>query len=138
MLDGVADFDHEPRALADLERRADAPELEAVHELHDDHRRIRRRPDLEDADDAPILEERHRPRFAEECRGVARRARIAAYHLGRDEAVEREVAHLEDLAHAAGAEPLDGLEAFELGQRTAIGRRGGDRRDRPDDRRGLP
>ena len=67
-------------------------------------------------------EERHRARFAQELADAGGRARIAPDDLAGDDAVERQVAQLEDLAHAAGAEPLDRLEAVELRQ-GRVGRR---------------
>ena len=79
-------------------------------------------PELEDADDAAIGEERHRARFAQELADAGGRARIAPDDLAGDDAIERQVAQLEDLAHAARAEPFDGLEAGEL-RPGLIGRR---------------
>ena len=73
-------------------------------------------PELEDADDPAIGEERHRARFAQELADAGGRARIAPDDLAGDDAVERQVPQLEDLAHAAGAEPFDRLEAGELRQ----------------------
>ena len=46
---------------------------------------------------------------------VQRAAPSAADDLGRDDAIEPEVLELEDLAHAARADPLDRLEAVEDG-----------------------
>ena len=48
VMDRLADLDHDPRPLRELERRPDASELEAVDELHDDDGRARVRPELED------------------------------------------------------------------------------------------
>ena len=45
-----------------------------------------------------------------------------------DDAIERQIPELEDLAHAAGAEPLDGLKPLELRQRRAAS---APARDRP-------
>ena len=105
------------RPLPEFERRPDAPELEAVDELHDDDRWIGLRSELEDLHDTTILEERHGAGFAQKigkrCRGPA----IGSDHLGRDDAIELEVLQFEHLAHTAGAHPFNRPKAFEDGQR---------------------
>jgi hypothetical protein len=105
-----------PRRLSEFERRTDATELEPVHVLHDEHRRLRIRPELEDPHDPAIGKERKRARFAQKFRDARRHMRIPAHHLAGDDAIETKIAKLEDLAHAAGANALDCLKAVELGQ----------------------
>ncbi len=66
VVERVADLDEDAGALRELERRPDPSELEPVDVLHDDDRRVRVAPELEDADDAAIGEERHRACFLQE------------------------------------------------------------------------
>ena len=129
VLEGAADVDEHAGALRELERRPDPSELEPVDVLHDDDRRIGVGPELEDADDPAVGKERHRAGFAQELADAGRRRRIAPDDLAGDDPVERQIPQLEDLAHAARAEPFDGLKALELRQRVC--RR---RRPLPDDR----
>ncbi len=109
-------------ALAELERRPDAAQLEPFDVLHDQHGRVRLRPELEQPHDAAIGEEREGTRFAEECADAGGQRGVRAKHLGGDDAVETQVAKLEDFAHAAGADALDGVEPLE--DRQALRRRG--------------
>ncbi len=123
VVDRVADVSENPRALRELERRRDPAELETVDVLHDDDRRVRLVAVLEDLDDAPVLEEREGARLAQEVRQLHRARPVAADDLRRDEAVERQVAELEDLPHPARPETFERLKPF-------------DRRHGP--RRGVP
>ena len=93
-------------------------------------------PELEDADDPAIGKERHRARLAQELADAGGRARIAPDDLAGDDAVERQVPQLEDLAHAARAEPFDRLKAGELraGLRLETGPATGHRRVAPSPR----
>ena len=118
VMDRLADLNHDPRPLRELERRPDAPELEAVHELHDDDGRARVRPEVEDLDDPAVGKERERTRLPEKAfhAGCPAGGAFGADDFRRDDAVEPEVLELEDLAHAARADPLDRLEAVEEGQ----------------------
>ncbi len=120
VMDRVAHLSEDAGALRELERRADPSELEPLDVLHHDEGGIPLA-ELEDADDAPVGEEGHRPRFLEEP-GDAGQAPIAADDLAGHDPIEREVLELVDLAHAAAAEALDGLEAVEHGQRRGAAR----------------
>ena len=71
-----------------------------------------------------VGEERHRAGLAQELADARRRSRVAPDDLARDDPVERQIAQLEDLAHAARAEPFDGLKPLELRQRPAGAARG--------------
>ena len=123
VLEGAADVDEDAGALRELERRTDPSELESLDVLHDDDRRIAIRPELEDADDPAIGKERHRARLAQELANAGGRARIAPDDLAGDDPVERQVPQLEDLTHAARAEPFDRLEAGKL-REGGVGRLG--------------
>ena len=97
--------------------RPDPSELEPVDVLHDDDRRVRITPELEDADDPAIGKERHRACFLQELADASWRRRIAPDHLAGHDPVEREIPELEDFAHPPAAEPFDRLKAVELWQR---------------------
>ena len=88
-------------------------ELEAFDVLHDEHGRSRLQPEFEDPHDAAIGEEREGAGLAEECTHAGRQRGVRAEDFGRDDAVEAQVAKLEDFAHAAGADALDGVKPLE-------------------------
>ncbi len=117
-IDRIGDVADDRGPLPELERAADAAELEPLDELHDDHGRVRVRAELEDLHHARVGEQRERSGLAEEV-GELRadaRARVRPDELRRDRAAEVQVLQLVDLAHAALAQAFDGLKAVDRGQ----------------------
>jgi len=115
--DGEADLVDHAGALPELQRWPDPSELEALDVLHDEDRRAAVRPELEQPDDAPIREEGKGAGFAEKAAEGRRHCRVRANDFRGHEAIEAKVAQLEHFAHAAGADPFDGVEAVEDRQR---------------------
>ena len=117
VLHGLTHLLHDPRALADLERRCQTAQLEPLDVLHDEYRRVGLVAQFVNLHDATILEEGHRTRFGEEFGQRDCLPAVAPDDLRGHETIELQVVELVDLPHPAGTEALDRAEPLELRQR---------------------
>ena len=124
VVHGVADIEQDPGPLCVFERRTHAAQLEPVDELHDDHGWLPVEAALVDLDNAAIGEEGERAGFAQKPvdARLPAAAAVPTDDFARHDPVEPEVSQLEDLAHPAGPDALDGLKAVEGRQRSRVGR----------------
>ena len=114
MIDRLGDLDQQLGALPVLQRRRDAVQREAVDVLHQQHGRIAQAPELVDAHDAGVFEQRERAGLAQEPLDALVHGAIGSKHLGRDRTAELAILQLVDVAATPATDLLDRAKAIEL------------------------